>query len=55
MSVKKDQSTENENRENPKEPRVIPGDPYGPGSGSREISEMYGDIRKGQKPRKLDD
>ena len=54
MSTRKDDSAKEQNREHPKEPQIIPGDR--PGRLDRAINDgLYGDVRKGQKPGKLDD
>ncbi|MEO6195136.1 MAG: hypothetical protein ABIS20_19130 [Thermoanaerobaculia bacterium] len=55
MSTKKEESIHKEPRENPKQEWIIPGDSD---TGKRDrgiLGEIYGDVRKGQKPRKLED
>jgi hypothetical protein len=56
MRIKKDESERNKKGESPKEPRIIiPGDSD---SGRRNrgiLGELHGDVRKGQKPGKLED
>jgi hypothetical protein len=55
MSTKKDEPAKNEIREKPRKPSETPRDPSPSGRGGDAISEIYGDVRKGQKVPKLPD